>query len=174
MTQPNETQVPEVNAEENQNGEKLTYEEMEAELKRVRNEAASRRVQNREIKTQAQTELEEAARKWKEYEESQKTELQKLQDQLAERDRMLSEYSVNKLRGDVAKEFGLDSEDAELLTGSDEATIRKQAERLKTRLGTKNEAPRPVDLLAGTRGQPIGSQNDNANIDDIIRAMARQ
>ena len=144
---------------------KLSYDELEAELRKVRNEAAQRRITNRE--------LEENAQRWKQYEDSQKTELQKLQDDLAEKDKKLSTYQLQETRSDVAKEFGLDSEDADLLTGSDEATIRKQAERLKARLGTtKTETPRPADLLAGNRGTPIGGNNVDA-VDNMIRRMAR-
>jgi hypothetical protein len=170
MTQPNtentqtEENKPDVQVEE---PKKLSYDEMEAELRKVRNEAAQRRISNRE--------LEERAQKWQEYEESQKTELQKLQDALAEREQKLSAYQLKETKLDVAKEFGLDSEDAELLTGSDEATIRKQAEKLKARLGTvKNDAPRPADLLAGNRGAPIGGAGSNVDpVDQMVRRMSR-
>jgi hypothetical protein len=145
---------------------KLSYEELEAELKSVRSEAASRRIANRE--------LEAKAKQWEEYEDSQKTELQKLQDDLAKRDVELSEYRLGKLKHSVVKEFGLDSEDEELLTGSDEATIRKQAEKLKARLGKVTETTsRPADLLAGSRGTPIGGSDARNPIDDLIRGMAR-
>lgn len=162
MTQPNEE--ANVNGTTSNEGTKLSYEELEAELRKVRNEAASRRITNRDLEQQAQ--------KWREYEESQKTELQKLQDQLAERDRKLSEFATDNLRRSVASEFGLANEDIDFLTGSDEATIRAQAEKLKARLGTKVETSRPADLLAGNRGTPIGSGTDSNNIDDLIRRMA--
>jgi hypothetical protein len=152
---------------ENQNTEKeLSYDELKAELKKVRQEAASRRISNRE--------LEEKARQWEEYEESQKTELQKLQDELTKKNEKLSGYELADLKRDVVKEFKLESEDAELLTGSDEATIRKQAEKLQTRLGKKEEntTSPSANLLAGNRGTPIGSST-NFDMDDVIRKMAR-
>jgi hypothetical protein len=159
------TNTPVVEKETTEEPKKLSYEEMEAELRKVRQEAASRRITNRE--------LEDQAKKWQEYEESQKTELQKLQEALAERDKKLSAYQLERVKVDVVKEYGLDIEDAELLTGSDEATIRKQAEKLKTRLGSRQtENNRPVDLLAGNRGTPIGS-NGSGNFDDFIRKLAR-
>lgn len=143
---------------------KLSYEELEAELRNVRNEAASRRIANRE--------LEEKAKQWEEYQDSQKTELEKLQERLNKQDQDLAGYRMNDLKVSVAKEFGLDSEDAELLTGSDEATIRKQAEKLKARFGkSETNTPRPADLLAGNRGTPVGGNNSNS-VDEMIRRMA--
>lgn len=170
MTQPDENaQITEKDGTETPpvENKKLSYEELEAELRNVRNEAASRRITNRELEQQAQ--------KWKEYEDSQKTELQKLQEAVAERDQKLSSYELKEKKFDVAKEFGLDSEDAELLTGSDEATIRKQAERLQARLGSVNQQnnSRPADLLAGNRGTPIGGNTSTNPVDDMIRRMAR-
>ena len=170
MTQPNENvQIDQDNTDTTpvEQPKKLSYEELEAELRNVRNEAASRRITNRELEQQAQ--------KWKEYEDSQKTELQKLQEALAEKDSKLSTYELKEKKFEVAKEFGLDVEDADLLTGSDEATIRKQAERLQARLGNANQQnnSRPADLLAGNRGTPIGGNTNTNPEDDLIRRMAR-
>lgn len=152
-----------------------SVEELRAELKRVRQEAASRRVENKEIKTQAQLDMEEAANKWREYEESQKSELQKLQDALAERDKTLAEIKKNNERNsivkDIIKEFNLDPDDEELLTGSDEASLRKQADRLSKRV-VKNSS-NPLDLLAGNRGTPVGSSSDSS-IDNMIRRSTRR
>src|SRR5689334_10984431 len=86
---------------------KLTYEELEAELKSVRSEAASRRITNRE--------LEEKAKQWEEYQESQKTEQQKLEDRLRKQEEDLAEYRLRDLKSDIARQFELDSEDADLL-----------------------------------------------------------
>lgn len=145
---------------------KMSYDDLMTELSRVRNEAASRRIENRELKEQAD--------KWKQYEDSQKTELQRLQEALAERDKKLSSYELERTRISVAKELGLDVDDADLLTGSDEATIRKQAERLKERIGKVEEknSSRPADLLAGNRGTPVGTSAHTSNVDDLIRQMS--
>jgi len=151
------------------NGEKeLSPEELKAELKRVRQEAASRRIANRE--------LEEQAKKWREYEESQKTELQKLQEALAEREQKLTSYELKEKKLGLIDEFGLEKDDLDLLTGSDEASNRKIAETLKARyekLGGKTNPPsnRPADLLAGNRGTPVGSTNNDFN--DTLREMLR-
>lgn len=146
--------------EENNESKELTPDELKAELKRVRAEAASRRIANRE--------LEEKAKKWEEYQESQKTELEKLQGQLAERDQKLTAYELKEAKLGLIDEFKLEKDDLDLLTGSDEASNRKIAETLKARYdklaGNKNDERRnPADLLAGSRGNPVGSTGNDFN-----------
>lgn len=138
---------------------KLSYEQMEAELKKVRSEAASRRIALRE--------QEEAAKKWADYEESQKTELQKLQDAVAERDKRLADKELEVTRSNIAREFNVAKEDEDLLVG-DEENMKRLAERIGKPKGT--EAPkRPVDLLAGNRGTSVTGKSTGFNMDDFIR-----
>ena len=174
MTQPQGTETLDQNQNENHDTEAgstdvsgLSPEQMREELTRVRREAAQRRIENKTLKADAD--------KWKTYEESQKTEMQKLQDALAERDKELSGYKLERMKLSIAKEVGLDADDAELLSGSDEGALRAHAERLKARLSPRQEQERrnPADLLAGTRGKPIGSGSETS-IDDMIRASARR
>ncbi len=139
--------------------QKLSYEQLESELSRVRHEAASRRVALRE--------QEAAAKKWQEYEESQKTELQKLQDQLAEREKALAAKDNDILRNKIAREFNVADEDLDLLVGDEE-----NMKRLATRLGQKSETPSntpPTDLLAGNRGKPVGNSQNTFSVDNWIR-----
>lgn len=142
---------------------KLSYEQMEAELKRVRNEAASRRIALRE--------QEEAAKKWKEYEESQKTELQKLQDSVVERDKRLAEKDQDILRSKIARDFNVADEDLDLLVG-DEANMKRLAERLGKPKDSE-ASRRPVDLLAGNRGSAVTQRTSNFSMDDLIRGNKR-
>lgn len=138
---------------------KLTYEQMEKELQKVRSEAASRRVALRE--------QEEAAKKWAEYEESQKTELQKLQDAVAERDKRLADKELEVTRAKIAKQFNVEDEDLDLLVGDEESM-----KRLASKLGKEdNKGNSPVDLLAGNRGKPLGSKEPTGNsfMDALIR-----
>lgn len=139
---------------------KLSYEQMEAELKKVRQEAASRRVALRE--------QEEAAKKWAEYEESQKTELQKLQDSVAERDKRLADKELEVTRAKIAKQFNVDDEDLDLLVG-DEESMKRLASKLGKGEGKSNNSP--LDLLAGNRGKPLGSRAPEGNsfMDALIR-----
>lgn len=140
----------------------LTPEQLRAELKKVRAEAASRRVALRE--------QEEAAKKWREYEESQKTELQKLQDSLAEKDKILAQKELDVQRAKIAKQYNVADEDLDLLVG-DEENMKRLAERLGT-TKTQETAPRPVDLLAGNRGTPVGKGGE-VTAENFMDALIR-
>src|SRR5690554_2321244 len=76
-------------------------------IKRLRNEARNRRLKNKELEAMAQ--------KWKEYEDSQKTELQRLQETAAELQKALEAERVERLRKEIVIKTGLDPELAELL-----------------------------------------------------------
>lgn len=144
----------------------LSVEQLKEELSKVRREAASRRIENRDLK--------EKADKWSQYEESQKTEMQKLQDALAQREQELSGLKLERTKVAIAREVGLDADDAELLSGTDEAKLREQAEKLKARLQPKQDKQPPADLLAGKRGAPVGTGADTVSMDALIRASARR
>lgn len=137
---------------------KLSHEEALAELKKVRQEAAAKRIKNKE--------LEDQATKWREYEESQKSELQKLQDAVAERDKRIADKELEVTRAKIAREFNVADEDLDLLVGDEDSM-----KRLASRIGKKQEEPqkRPADLMAGNRGTPVGDAKDKFSMDDFIR-----
>lgn len=165
-------EVPQGGTENNSGTESnLTPEQLRAELTKVRQEAAARRVALRDA--------EEKAKKWEEYEESQKTELEKLQAQLAEKDKKLAETAREKTIASLARKYHLEDDDLEFLTGSDEATLETQAEKLAKKLGrdqSQETQRRPADLLAGNRGTAVGSANsgNTFSMDDFIRGSARR
>lgn len=138
----------------------LSHEDALKELAKVRAEAASRRVANKELEAQAQ--------KWKEYEESQKTELQKLQDAVAERDKRLADKELEVTRAKIAKQFNVADEDLDLLVGDEDSM-----KRLAAKLGTQksDDKKSPVDLLAGNRGTPVGGSKPSTGsfMDALIR-----
>lgn len=141
--------------------ENLTPEQLRAELSKVRKEAADRRIKLRDA--------EEKAKKWSEYEESQKTELQKLQEAVAERDKKLAEKENEVLRAKIARENNVSDEDLDLLVGDEE-----NMKRLAKRLGKSDEAPKnPADLLAGNRGTPVGAKGTTFSMDEFIRGSVR-
>lgn len=79
-------------------------------------------------------ELAAAAKRLEEIEESTKTEQQKHADRLAKAEQRAKQAEQDALRFKIASKYKIDDEDAELfLTGTDEATLIKQAERLKAR-----------------------------------------
>lgn len=85
------------------------------------------------------------------------SELEKAQKQSKEFQEQAATAATEALRWRTAAKFGISDEDAEtFLTGSDEATITRQAERLaefqKVQQGTP-AGPRP-DLSQGSKGEP--------------------
>lgn len=81
-----------------------------------------------------------------EIEEANKTEQQKLAERLAEAEKSAEQARTEALRFKIASKFGVTDEDADLfLTGSDEETLTKQAERLAARNeeAGKPRAPKP-------------------------------
>jgi hypothetical protein len=142
-------------------GPKLSYEELQAELSKTRREAAERRIKNRD----AEKELDEY-RKWK---ESQMSETQKAQARLAEIEaERIADYT------EIAQsKFGLEDDDLEFLKGSTKAEILASAEKLASRLGRgkstaeTEEVKSNPNLFPGTRGTPVGSGKSDYN--DLLR-----
>lgn len=88
----------------------------------------------------------EAAQKLAEIEEANKTEQEKQAERLAELEREAQAARAEALRFRVASKFGVSDEDADLfLTGTDEETLTRQAERLAARDedAGKPRAPKP-------------------------------
>lgn len=106
------------------------------------------------------------AAKLDEIEQANKSEAQKLADAKAAAERERDAARAEALRLRIATKHGISDEDADLfLTGTDEATLTKQAERLAQRAGDRtrrsNHVPRE-----GTNQHP-----DKANSD--MREFAR-
>jgi hypothetical protein len=82
----------------------------------------------------ANKEAEALRLKLKEYEDRDKTETEKLAERAATAERERDEAKAAALRLRIAAKHGISDEDADLfLTGTDEATLAKQAERLAQR-----------------------------------------
>lgn len=95
-------------------------------VRKLREEAAKYRT---EAKANA-----DAAKRLAEIEEASKTEAQKQADRLAAAEAEAQQARAEALRFKVAAKFQVSDEDAELfLTGTDEATLTKQAQRLTER-----------------------------------------
>lgn len=133
-----------------QEGEPKTFDE--AYVKKLREENAKHRT---EAKANA-----EAAKRLAEIEEANKTEAQKSADALAAAQRDAEAARAEALRYKVASKFQIGDEDADLfLTGTDEETLTKQAERLTERAEERkkngNQVPRE-----GTN-PPAGGQDSD-------------
>lgn len=114
--------------------------------------------------------LKAKAAKLDEIEEANKSELQKATDRIAATERERDEATATALRLRVAAKNGISDEDADLfLTGTDEATLAKQAERLTQRADdrqkTGNHVPRE-----GNNQQPSG----NNELADFTRQLFGQ
>jgi hypothetical protein len=99
-----------------------------------------------------------AAERLAEIENANKTEAEKAAARIAELEADAASARVEALRFRVASEYGIDGEKAELLlTGSDEETMKKQAEALRQESDTRkkqgNQVPRE-----GTNPQPSGDE----------------
>jgi hypothetical protein len=93
--------------------------------------------QNKELKDQLKA-LKPAADRLKEIEDQQKTDLEKANERMAELQRQAALSATEALRFRIATKHGISDEDAEVfLTGSDEESITKQAERLVALQGEK-------------------------------------
>lgn len=108
----------------------LSPEDMKAEIKKLREENAKRRVESKELQARAQ--------KWDEYEQSQKTELEKAQDERLKLEQELAQTKIENTQLSLAAAYGIKADDINLLgTGT--------AEEMETR------AKRIQELYAGAQ-----------------------
>lgn len=145
----------------------LSEAQLREELARVRRESASRRVELRDIKTKAD--------EWDRHQASLLTEQQKLEQRAAAAEARAAQLENDRLKSTVLRDAKLDEEFAEFITATDEAGMKAQATKLAEKFGKPGEATSSpaLDLLAGKRGNPVGSSG-TASIDDLIRASARR
>lgn len=104
----------------------------------------------------------EKAKRFDEFEESQKSEQQKLADKLAAAEARAAELEAAKLRAEVAAEKGVP---ANLLTGSTEDELRAAADAL---LAFRGEKPKP-DFGGGDRGVDVSAKAGQLTRDDMKR-----
>jgi hypothetical protein len=111
--------------------------------------------------------LKKKAVKLQQIEDGQKTEAQKLNDQLAAQAVELQALRVEKIRRSAASAAGLDPELAEFITAADEEEATEQAKKLaeKLKANTKSTAP---DFKQGTRSTPPPSRSR----DELLRGLA--
>lgn len=106
-----------------------------------------------------------AAARLAELEESQKSEAQKLADAKTAAEQAAAEAKADALRWRIAAKHGITDDDAELfLTGSDEGTLTKQAERLTERISDRKKTGNVV---------PKEGTTTTTGKDDPLREVAR-
>lgn len=116
--------------------------------------AQARKWEARAKEAQADREL---AAKWREYESSQKSEHEKLAEELAKANAIANEATSKLTRYEVAAEKGIPAEAIDLLTGNTKEDLEAAAEKLLSLIAdqSKPKTPRPDEL----QGKPA---NGNA------------
>ncbi len=116
-------------------------------VKKLRDEAAKYRT---EAKANA-----DAATRLAEIEEANKTEAEKVADRIRQLEAEADASKREALRFKVASKFGVSDEDTDLfLTGSDEETLTKQAERLTARTDERKKQGNRVPREGTTPREP--------------------
>ena len=139
----------------------LSHEDALKALKKARNEAASRRIKNKEA--------EEKAAKWEEHVKSQMTELERVSAENADLKSKLATKEVETLRNKIVAEAGIDPELAVFLTGT-EKEMKAQAAKLAEKAGKANgTAP---DFYAGQRGNKVTPKAETLN--DVFAQMWKE
>lgn len=96
-----------------------------------------------------------------EFKRAQMTDLEKAQTLAAEAQSAAETARAEALRWRIAAKHGISDEDAEtFLTGKDEETLTRQAERLSSLAATASTTPKP-DRTQGGTGQPHALNSDS-------------
>jgi len=115
----------------------------------------------------ANKEAETLRLKLKEYEDRDKTDLQKLQE---ERDALLKErdsLSINQLRREVADEKGLTPAQARRLVGSTREELEADADDILTAFPATAPKPKFGDVGQGTRGESAARIYSRSELNDF-------
>lgn len=130
---------------------------------RAKLEKANREAQNLRSKLK---DLEPLAKRAKELEDAQKTETERLNDQLAAREVELQELRVERVRNQAGQNAKLDPDLWEFITAVDPDEALAQAKRLAAR--TAIPEPGPANLRQGSRTPAKSPTSAN----DVLRGMA--
>ena len=138
-------------------------ESAKAEIEKLRKESAKHRSRNRE--------LEPLASKWKEKEDSEKTDLQRMSEELEALRGTSAKLEANNNRLMVAAEFNLDADFMPLLNG-DSDQMRATAELISRKLRSPSPGPagssRPVAAL---KPGVIANTDKPVDNNDAIRRL---
>ena len=137
--------------------------------------AEARKWENRAKAAKADS---EAAAKWREYETSQKSEHEKLADELARVQAEASQASAELLRFKIAAEKGISGEATKLLKGTTQEELESEAELLLSLIANQSKPKTPLpDENQGkpapaTIGQLTEADLKNMSPADILKAKA--
>lgn len=109
---------------------------------------------------------EDAAKKWREYEASTKSEHEKLADELAREKAEAANARAELLRLKIAAEHGITGDALELLYGSTQEELESRAEKLKSLIG--DQPKKPSIQPDPNQGKPAGSPQGQLTRDDLL------
>ena len=108
----------------------------------------------REARKAAEKAASELAAQLKQIENAKLSDLELAQQAAKEYEQAAAKASAEALRWRIAARHGIGDEDAEtFLTGADEETLTRQAERLQKLAAASSGTPKP-DLSQGAKGEP--------------------
>lgn len=119
-------------------------EVLRREIAKLRKENAAKRTKNKEI--------EEAAKKWQEHLDSQKSEMEKLEDQLNLLKGENKKLTLAQKQRDLAKEYGVDPDLEEFIVGDDLDEMTEKAKKLAAK--SKKKPADATDMRAGKTSPP--------------------
>jgi len=136
----------------------LSKEQLEAEVKKLRQEAGGRRV----LGKQKDAEHAKTLAELDEIKKSQMSEVDRVKAENAELAKAVNTMKVERLQLAVAKAAGLDPDLAELITGESEEEMLAKAEKLAAKTGGKStqDTNTASNMFAGVRGKPVGADAD--------------
>ena len=126
-----------------QDGSEMRPEDLMSQIRGLRRENARYRTERNQLR--------EAAEKWAEHEDSQKSELQRLQESHSELERQLAEQVAKSDRLEIAAEFNVPAAQVKLLTGGSREELVEQAEAIMELVQSVESRPpsrRSVEGLA--------------------------
>ena len=146
MSDPNETTTP---------TEPEAPEQRDADTEPLGDAGKKALAAEREARKAAEKAAAEYEKRLKEIEAAQMSDLEKAQAAAKEAQEAAAKATTEALRWKVAAEFAIAAEDAEVfLTGTDEDSIRKQAQRLAELAASKGPTTPKPDLSQGAKGTP--------------------
>jgi hypothetical protein len=103
----------------------------------------------------------EAANRWREFETSQKSDFEKIQEELGRYKTEASEASVKLLKYEVATQKGIPSEALELLNGNSREELEEAADKLLNLIANQSKTNTPKPDL--NQGKPATGGNSAAD-----------
>ena len=133
---------------DNANTDDIPVDVLRKQLADARKEAARYRNERNDLKDDAQA--------WRDKQEAEKSEIERLQEQNAANEQRLAEVEAERLKLTVAHSYGLEPDDVALLGSGDKETLEARAARISELY--KKAAPQH----AAPNGRPLESVRSGA------------